>query len=183
MSEVPVLPVECQRVAIDRSSIERRVAELGADVAARHDGRRLTLVTVLRGGVFFLADLARAIDADVRLDFLAVAPYVHGKPGAIRVTKDLSDDIDGEHVVLVEDVLDTGLTANYVRNLLLSRNPSTVEVCALVDKPARRIAQIPVDYVGFPMTDRFLVGYGLDLNGHYRNLPYIAELREEVVLA
>ena len=176
------LPDECRRIALDEDRIAVRVAELGREITRRHRGKRLRLVTVLKGGLFFLADLARAIDADVTLDFLAVAQYVPGQGGAVRVTKDLEDDIAGGTVILVEDVVDTGLTVNYVLQFLRSRAPETIELCTLVDKPTRRIADVPIDYVGFSMSDRFLVGYGLDLGGRYRNLPYIAELNKEAVL-
>jgi hypoxanthine phosphoribosyltransferase len=182
MSRVPPLPTECERVVLDAATIEQRVAELGAQITRRYDGRRVRLVTVLRGGVFFLADLCRAIDLDVSLDFLAVAPYLPRQGGVVRVTKDLDDDIEGECVILVEDVVDTGLTVNYVLSFLRARSPESLEVCALLDKPARRIAEVPIAHTGFAMSDRFLVGYGLDLAGRYRNLPYVAELRPEVAL-
>lgn len=163
-------------------ALATRVGELGRELTECHEGAPLHLVTVLKGGLFFLADLCRAVDADITLDFLAVAPYIHGRGGAVQLTKDLDDDIEGSHVVLVEDVVDTGLTVNYVMSFLRARQPASLEICALLDKPARRIAEVPIAYTGFSMSDRFLVGYGLDLNGRYRNLPYVAELRREAVL-
>jgi hypoxanthine phosphoribosyltransferase len=117
------------------------------------------------------------------MDFMAVSPYSAGIGGVVRVTKDLSDDIGGASVLLVEDVVDTGLTVNYVLSLLRAHNPARLDVCTLLDKPTRRIAEVPISYRGFTMPDRFLVGYGLDLNGRYRNLPSIASLRDEAVLA
>jgi hypoxanthine phosphoribosyltransferase len=179
---LPPLPDECRRIAIDPDRLSARVGELGQEICARHPDSRLRLVTVLRGGIFFLADLCRELDADVTIDFLAVAAYTPGRGGAVRVTKDLDDDIEGETVILVEDVVDTGLTVNYVMSLLRARNPARLELCTLLDKPTRRIADVPIDYTGFAMSDRFLVGYGLDLAGRYRNLPYIAELNKEAVL-
>lgn len=176
-----VLPEECSRIVLESDAIAKRVAQLGEQVAEAHPGETIHLITVLRGGLFFLADLCRAMPSDVTLDFLAVAPYVPGKGGVVRVTKDLDDDIAGGVVVLVEDVVDTGLTVNYVLSLLKARVPRVLEVCALIDKPTRRIADVPVDYVGFSMSDGFLVGYGLDLAGRHRNLPFIAELTEEAV--
>jgi hypoxanthine phosphoribosyltransferase len=167
---------------VDEDALSVRVRELGQMISERHATDRIRLVTVLRGGLFFLADLCREIDADVTLDFLAVAPYVPGTGGAVRVTKDLDDDVEGDVVILVEDVVDTGLTVNYVLSLLRARSPRSLEVCALLDKPARRIAQVPIEYTGFSMSDHFLVGYGLDLDGRYRNLPFVAELRSEAVL-
>lgn len=178
----PPLPSECRRVAIDSERLSARVVELGREITESHPDARLRLLTVLRGGIFFMADLCRAIDADVTLDFLAVAAYTPGKGGAVRVTKDLEDDIEGDVVILVEDVIDTGLTVNYVMSFLRARNPARLELCTLLDKPTRRIADVPIDYTGFSMSDRFLVGYGLDLGGRYRNLPYIAELNKEAVL-
>ena len=177
----PELPKACDRILLDEGAIARRVAELGAEVTRRHAGEDLRLVTVLRGGLFFLADLCRAVQSDAKLDFLAVASYLPGRGGAVRVTKDLDDSIEGASIVLVEDVVDTGLTVNYVISFLASHRPASLEVCALFDKPARRIAEVPIDYRGFEMPDRFLVGYGLDLNGAYRNLPFVASLRDEEV--
>jgi len=176
------LPVECHHVVLAQETIARRVRELGEEIASRHAGSSVQLVTVLKGGLFFLADLCRWINLDVTLDFMAVSPYVHGQGGAVRVTKDLDDNIQDGNVILVEDVVDTGLTVNYVLNSLKSRNPRTLEICTLLDKPARRIADVPISYTGFSMSDRFLVGYGLDLKGRYRNLEYIAELDPAVVL-
>jgi hypoxanthine phosphoribosyltransferase len=176
------MPDECDRIVLEKADIALRVRELAEEVVERHKGKRIRLVTVLRGGLFFLADLCREMDADVTLDFLAVSPYVAGQGGVVRVTKDLDDDIEGGVVVLVEDVVDTGLTVNYVLSMLRARRPAVLEVCTLLDKPARRIAEVPIDYTGFVMSDRFLVGYGLDLGGRYRNLPYIAELDPEAVL-
>lgn len=180
MSRDLALPPECDAVVLGREMIARRVAELGEELAARYCGKDLRLITVLRGGAFFLADLMRAVDAPVRVDFLAVAAYTPGG-GSVRMTKDLDDDITGAHVVLVEDVVDTGLTVNYVLSLLRSHNPASLEVCTLLDKPARRIAQVPIALTGFEMSDRFLVGYGLDLDGRHRNLPYVASVRDEVI--
>jgi len=137
---------------------------------------------VLKGGLFFLSDLCRAIDLPLTIDFMAVSPYTPGVGGAVRVTKDLSDDIEGASVLLVEDVVDTGLTVNYVYSLLKARGAKRVEICSLLDKPARRIEPVPIAYCGFEMPDRFLVGYGLDLNGRYRNLRSIVALRDEMVL-
>lgn len=181
MSLARPLPAECRRVVVDELTLGRRVTELAAALDTAYGGQDVRLVTVLRGGVFFLADLCRAMRSDVRLDFMAVSPYVPGRGGAVRVTKDLDDDVSGAHVVLVEDVVDTGLTVNYVLGLLKARGASSVEVCALLDKPTRRIAEVPLSFVGFELGEAFLVGYGLDLNGRFRNLPYIAEVAEEVV--
>jgi len=177
----PELPDVCDRVLLDADQIATRVRELGDAITRDFAGGPVRLVTVLRGGLFFLADLCRHIDLDVEIDFLAVAPYKAGVGGAVRVTKDLSDSIEGTRVILVEDVVDTGLTVNYVISFLRSHRPESVDVCALFDKPARRIAQVDIAYRGFEMSEDFLVGYGLDVGGRYRNLPYVASLREEAV--
>ena len=179
----PGFPDSCDRILLDREALRSRVAELGAQIEQDYRGQDLRLVTVLKGGLYFLADLARCIDLPLTMDFMAVSPYTAGMGGVVRVTKDLSDDIGGASVLLVEDVVDTGLTVNYVLSLLRAHNPSRLEVCTLLDKPARRIAEVPISYRGFTMPDRFLVGYGLDLSGRYRNLSCIATLRDEAVLA
>lgn len=181
MNLVPPLPAECDRLLLDPERIADRVRELGESIVEAHPGSDLRLVTVLRGGLFFLADLCRTVDVPLAIDFMSVAAYVPGGGASVRVTKDLDDDIAGAHVVLVEDVVDTGLTVNYVLSLLAARGPECLEVCALFDKPARRIAEVPIAYRGFEMGDEFLVGYGLDLDGRFRNLPYVASLREEAV--
>ncbi len=181
MKAEPRLPRECTRIVVSSRELKERVIELARELDERYGGDDLRLVTVLRGGVFFLADLCRAMQSSVRLDFMAVTPYVPGRGGAVRVTKDLDDDIAGARVVLVEDVVDTGLTVNYVLGLLRARGARSVEICTLLDKPARRIADVPLSHVGFELGDAFLVGYGLDLGGRFRNLPYVAEVAEEVV--
>lgn len=177
------LPDICSHVVVDEDAIARRVAELGAELSRDLAGEDVTLVSVLRGGLFFLADLSRALTLDPIMDFIAVAPYVPGgAPGVVRLTKDLDDDIEGRAVVLVEDVVDTGLTVNYVLSLLAARRPKRLLLCTLLDKPARRIAEVDIAYTGFELSDDFLVGYGLDVRGRYRNLPYVAAVRHEVVL-
>lgn len=180
MSEPP-LPLECERVLVSAERIAERVRELAGAIERDHGGCDVHLVTVLRGGLFFLVDLMRALDLPVTIDFMAIAPYRPGGGPSVRVTKDLDEDIEGRCVILVEDVIDTGLTVNYVRSLLLGRRPAELAVCALFDKPARRIADVPIAYRGFEMGDEFLVGYGLDLDGRYRNLPFVAALKEEAV--
>lgn len=155
---------------------------LGEQIAHDHAGEDLRLVTVLKGGLIFLSDLCRAIDAPLQIDFLAVQPFAHDQVGLVRLTKDLSEDVRGASVVLVEDVIDTGLTANYVLSLLRARKPARLEVCTLLDKPSRRIADIPIAYRGMEMPPEYLIGYGLDLGGRYRNLPYVAALPDEAVL-
>jgi hypoxanthine phosphoribosyltransferase len=177
------LPSVCDRIMVDEASIRKRVVELGEQITRDYTGEDIRLVTVLKGGLFFLADLCRAIDLPVQIDFMAVSPYSVGAGGTVRVTKDLADDIGGANVVLVEDVVDTGLTVNYVLSLLRAHGPARLEVCTLLDKAHRRIADVPIAYCGFTLPDNFVIGYGLDLNGRYRNLPYVASLKDEVVFA
>jgi hypoxanthine phosphoribosyltransferase len=166
---------------VDEAAIRMRVIELGEQITSDYAGEEIRLVTVLKGGLFFLADLCRAIDLPVQIDFMAVSPYSVGAGGTVRVTKDLADDIGGVNVLLIEDVVDTGLTVNYVLSLLRAHGPARLEVCTLLDKAHRRIADVPIAYRGFTLPDNFVIGYGLDLDGRYRNLPYVASLRDEVV--
>jgi hypoxanthine phosphoribosyltransferase len=183
MSAVHRLPDVCDRVEITAKQIAEKVRELGAEITGNHPDGDVRLVTVLRGGLFFLADLCREVEvARLTLDFMSVASFVPGQGASVRLIKDLDDDITGSNVVLVEDVVDTGLTVNYVYSLLKARSPASLELCTLLDKPARRIADVPITYCGFTLPDKFVVGYGLDLDGRYRTLPYIASLRDEVVL-
>ncbi len=161
----PALPSIAGEVVLDESTIAAKVRELAGALSELYAGKDLRLVTVLRGGLFFLADLARAIDIPLAIDFIGIAPYRPGHGGVAQVTKDLSDDIDGASVVLVEDVVDTGLTVHYVSRLLQGHNPASFEICALLDKPTRRLADVPIAHTGFVMPDDFLVGYGLDVGG------------------
>lgn len=167
------------RTVYSEESLLETVAELGARIAEDHAGEDLRLITVLKGGIFFVTDLCRAIAAPLSIDFISLQPYAMGGGGVVQLTKDLSDDIEGACVVLVEDVIDTGLTSNYVLTLLRSHRPKSLDVCVLLDKPARRIADVPITYRGFVAPDEFLVGYGLDHNGLYRNLPFVAALPHE----
>lgn len=158
--------------------ITKRVTELGDAITRDYDGADLRLITILRGGLFFLADLCRAVDTPLQIDFMAVSAYAGGSPGNVRITKDLDDSIEGASVIVVEDIIDTGLTLNYVLRNLRQRGPASLEVCTLLDKDVRRIVDLPIAYRGYEVPDRFLVGYGLDHRGRYRNLPYVAALDE-----
>lgn len=176
------MPADLRHVVLDEATIQQRVRELGARITQDFAGEDLRLVTVLKGGLYFLADLCRAIELPLTIDFMAVSQYTPGTGGAVRVTKDLSDDVEGASVILVEDVVDTGLTVNYIHTLLKARGAKRVEICTMLDKPVRRIATVPIAYCGFEMTDQFLVGYGLDLDGRHRNLRSVVALRDEAVL-
>lgn len=155
--------------------IAARVKELGAKIAEDYRGRRLVLVSVLKGSFVFTADLARAIDAQLRVEFLGVRSYGEGtsSSGVVQITQDLSKPIEGEDVLIVEDIVDTGLTIAHLLELFRTRHPASVKVCALLHKPARTRIEVPIDYLGFTIEDRFVVGYGLDWAERYRNLPFI----------
>jgi hypoxanthine phosphoribosyltransferase len=157
------------------AQISARVTELGQQIARDYDGERLVLVCVLKGSFVFTADLARAIDATLRIEFLGVQSYGGGTEtsGVVQITQDLTSSIEGEHVVLVEDIVDTGLTIAHLLDLLRTRKPASLKVCALLQKPARARIDVPIDYLGFTIEDRFVVGYGLDWGQRYRNLPFI----------
>lgn len=178
----PGAPCEIAGVLLDRERVRARIAELGAAISADYAGREVVLVTLLRGGVYFLADLCRAIDAEVRLDFMAISSYgTRAHPGGVRITKDLDENIEGAHVLVVEDIIDTGLTLNYLLGVLRARRPASLEVAVLLDRDQRRIADLPIAYRGFHMPDTFAVGYGLDLDGRFRNLDYLGVLSDEVL--
>lgn len=177
----PGAPPEAEGVLFSESEISARVADMGRRITADYMGRDLLLVTLLRGGVFFMTDLAREIDLPLKMDFMAISAYTHGASGgAVRITKDLEEDVAGASILICEDIIDTGLTLNYLIGVLKARNPASVEVAVLLDRDARRIANLPIAYRGFQMEDRFVVGYGLDLWGRYRNVRYIAALHEGV---
>jgi hypoxanthine phosphoribosyltransferase len=163
---------------LSAQEIGQRVRELGAAIAQDYAGRSPLLVCVLKGSFVFAADLARAIDLPVQIDFLGVRSYGEGTEtsGVVQITQDLSQPIDHRDVLLVEDIIDTGLTIAHLVDLLRTRGPSTVRVCSLLHKPARSRVKVSIDYLGFTVEDKFLVGYGLDFAGRYRNLPYIGVL-------
>ncbi|HEY7724584.1 MAG TPA: hypoxanthine phosphoribosyltransferase [Anaeromyxobacteraceae bacterium] len=168
-------------VLIPEERIRARVAELGREIARDHAGLPLTLVGVLRGGFVFLADLMRAVDLPLEVDFLGAASYGAGAAtsGEVRITADLARPVAGRHVVLVEDVLDTGLTMRRLLDHLAARRPAGLRACALLEKPARGRVRVALDYRGFLLGDEFAVGYGLDLGEAYRNLPYLGAVRSE----
>jgi hypoxanthine phosphoribosyltransferase len=165
-------------VLVTAEDLKRRVGELGAEISRDYAARPLLLVGVLKGAVFFLSDLMRYIDVPVEVDFMAVASYgsATDSSGVVRILKDLDASIEGRDVLIVEDIVDSGLTLQYLLRNLGSRNPRTLEVCALLTKPERRKVDLPTRYVGFEIPDRFVVGYGLDYAERYRNLPYVAAL-------
>ena len=174
---------DVERILLTQHQIQQRVTELGEEITRAYAGRHPHLVTILRGSIPFIADLIRAMDCALSLDVMAVVSYAgHQSSGAVRLTKDLDDAIDGRHVLVVEDIVDTGLTLSYVLGNLRQRAPASVEVVTLLDKPSRRVTPIDVRYIGFTIPDAFVVGYGLDWKQRYRNLPYVGVLRPEVYL-
>ena len=163
---------------VEAKALQRRVRALGKEVSRDYLGRDLLMVCVLKGAVFFASDLMRQVDVPCELDFMAVASYgsATDSSGVVRILKDLDAPIEGRDVLIVEDIVDSGLTLQYLLRSLGARNPATVEVCALLTKPDRRKVDLPVKYVGFEIADCFAIGYGLDHAEHFRNLPYVAAL-------
>ncbi len=166
-------------VYISKDEIQKRVAELGKEISKEYEGKELLLVVLLRGSFIFSADLMRAITGDVVVDFMKVSSYVgQHSSGEVRVLKDLDEVIHNRHVLIVEDIVDTGLTLNKIMELLKSRNPSSLNICTLLNKPTRRIKQVYSKYVGFEIEDKFVIGYGLDEDQRYRQLPDVMEMIE-----
>lgn len=170
---------DIERVLFSREEIAARVNEMGARITADYAGKELCAVAILRGAVVFFADMIRAIDLPMVIDFMAVSSYGNGAQtsGVVRINKDLDVNIADRHVLVIEDILDTGLTLSYLRDNLLARHPASLKICTLLDKPSRRLADISPDYVGFTIPDAFVVGCGLDFAERYRNLPYVGILK------
>ncbi|MFN2484516.1 MAG: hypoxanthine phosphoribosyltransferase [Candidatus Limnocylindria bacterium] len=176
---------DVERILVTEQHIQQRVRDLGAQLTRDYAGRDPVLVSVLKGSILFLADLIRATELPLSVDLMEVSSYGQGteSSGLVRILKDLSAPIEGRHVVVVEDIIDTGLTLNYLLRYLEGKHPASVAICALLDKPARRLVEIPIAYRGFSIPDQFVVGYGLDFAERYRNLPYVGVLRPEVYAA
>ena len=176
------LEKDVAEVLIDEAALQAKVAELGAIISADYAEREVTLVSVLKGSLPFMADLMRAITIPVRIDLMEVSSYggETESSGTVRILKDLSSSIEDRDVLIVEDIIDTGLTLNYLTGYLQGRSPRSLRICALLDKPARRLVEIDIAYLGFTIPDRFVIGYGLDYDELYRNLRYIGVLRPEV---
>src|SRR4029077_5393786 len=181
-ARVADLDADVAEVLLNEEQIAAKVAELGRAISAEYRGRDLVLVSVLKGSLPFMADLMRAITIPLRIDLMEVSSYgglTTESSGLVRILKDLSASIDGRDVLLVEDIIDTGLTLNYLLRYLRGKNPRSLRICALLDKPARRLVDIPIDYLGFTIPDQFVVGYGLDYGELYRNLRYVGVLRPQ----
>jgi hypoxanthine phosphoribosyltransferase len=166
------------KTLIDEHALRNRVAELGAEVSADYAGRDLLLVGVLKGAVFFMADLMRHVTIPCEVDFMAISSYGAStdSSGVVRILKDLDINIEGRHVLVVEDIIDSGLTLSYLMRTLEARQPASLEICALLTKPERREIVVPVRYTGFEIPNEFVIGYGLDYDERYRNLPYVGVL-------
>jgi hypoxanthine phosphoribosyltransferase len=173
------LPPSLEKILFTEEEIHARIAEVAAQITRDYAGRNLKLIGVLKGSIFFLTELARRIEVPLKIDFLAISSFSNksGAPGIVRIAKDLDDGIEGDDVLLVEDVVDTGFTLRYLMQTLASRSPNSIAVCTFLDRTSRRIAQAPVDYRCFEIPDRFVVGFGLDYNQLYRNLSYVAVLK------
>jgi len=170
-------------VLIDEERLQARIRDLGAELSADYAGRELLLVGVLKGAVFFMADLMRHITVPCEIDFMAISSYGAStdSSGVVRILKDLDINIEQRHVIVVEDIIDSGLTLSYLMRNLEARDPASLEICALLTKPDRREIEVPVRYVGFEIPNRFVIGYGLDFAERYRNLPYVGVLHPDLL--
>ena len=177
-----MLQQDIQRTLFSQEEIDRRLDELAAEINRDYAGKEPMLISVLRGSFVFMADLTRKITLPCTVDFMAVSSYGKGttSSGQVQITKDLSDDIEGKDILVVEDILDSGNTLSYLMKLLQARHPASIRLCTLLDKPERRVVPVQADYVGFTIPDEFVVGYGLDYAEKYRNLPYIGVLKPSV---
>lgn len=179
MNAPPVPGID--RILFTEEQIETRIQELAAEISRNYAGRTLKLVGVLKGSIFFLTALARHIEVPLKIDFLGISSFSNksGSPGVVRIAKDLDESIEGEDVLLVEDIVDTGFTLRYLLQTLAGRAPNSLSVCTFLDRNSRRIIQVPVDYRCFEIPDRFVVGFGLDHNQLYRNLSYVAVMKPD----
>ncbi len=177
---LPLMPDRLETL-ISAEAIRVRISELALEIDLQYQGESVLLVAVLKGSVHFLSDLSRAMTTETSLDFMQVSSYQSGKSstGVVQIVKDLDINIEGKHLLIVEDIVDTGRTLSYLRRLLTTRNPKSVSVVALLSKPDARVEETPVEYVGFVIPNEFVVGYGLDYAERYRNLPFVARLIEE----
>ena len=173
---------DVMKVLLSGKEIERRVGEIAAQITRDYAGESVLMVGILRGAVVFFSELVKRVDLDLRFDFMVVSSYGSGtdSSGEIRIVKDLSQPIEGMNVIIVEDIIDTGYTLKNLKKLLSTRNPKSLKICSLLDKPSRRKVELEGDYIGFKVPNEFVVGYGLDYNEKYRNLPDICVLKPEI---
>ena len=177
-----MLEQDIQEILFTEEQLKTRVQEIAQEIQRDYEGKEIMLISVLRGSFIFMADLCRAIDLPCTLDFMSVSSYGSGttSSGQVQITKDLSEDITGRHIIVVEDILDSGNTLSYLLKILEHRHPASIRLCTLLDKPDRRVKPVKVHYSGFTIPDAFVVGYGLDYAEKYRNLPYIGIVKPEV---
>ncbi|QEK11935.1 hypoxanthine phosphoribosyltransferase [Crassaminicella thermophila] len=176
------MKLDVAQILFSEQEIEEKVAELGKQITKDYEGKDLILIGVLKGANIFMSDLMRKIDIPVTIDFMAVSSYGLSteSSGVVKILKDLDQSIEDKHVIIIEDIIDTGLTLHYLCENLLSRKPKSLKICTLLDKPERRKVDINIDYKGFDIPDEFIIGYGIDYAEKYRNLPYVATLKREV---
>lgn len=169
------------KVLISEQDVDKRIEEIGKAISEQYAGKTVHLICVLKGGAFFMCELAKRITVPVSMDFMAVSSYGSGtvSSGSLKMIKDLDESIEGKDVIIVEDIIDSGRTLDKLKSLLETRNPNSIRICTLLDKPARRVVDVDVDYVCFDIPDEFVVGYGLDYDQRYRNLPYIGVVEFE----
>jgi len=167
-------------VLISEEEVEKRIRELAEQITKEYEGKEIRLICVLKGSVFFTCELAKRIELPVTLDFMSVSSYGNGteSSGRVKIVKDLDEPIDGENIIIIEDIIDSGRTLSYLMDMLNARKPASLKLCTLLDKPDRRVTDVKVDYTGFEIPDKFVVGYGLDFAQKYRNLPYIGVVEE-----
>jgi len=177
-----IVKKDVERVLLSEEQLATRIVELGAEITADYAGEEILMIGVLRGAVLFMADLARAIKIPVAIDFMAVSSYGAGTSSScvVRILKDLDENVEGKHVLVVEDIIDSGLTLNYLVDNLKSRQPASIKICTLLNKPDRRKVDVDIAYNGFTIPDYFVIGYGLDYAEKYRNLPFIGILKPEI---
>jgi len=173
---------DIETILFDENALAKRIQELGKEISEDYAGEEVMLVGILKGASVFLSDLIRKISLPAEIDYMVVSSYGNSAEtsGVVRILKDLEDNIEGKNIIIVEDIIDTGLTLEYLKNYLLSRKPKSLKICTLLDKPARRVKEITIDYKGFEVPDEFIIGYGIDYAEKYRNLPYIGVLKEEI---
>lgn len=173
---------DIEKVLLSEQEIQEKVKELGARISSDYNGKNLMLISILKGAVVFMSDLMRAITIHCKIDFMAVSSYGSSTKtsGVVRILKDLDIPLDNYDVLIVEDILDSGMTLDYITKILNERHPKSIKICTLLDKPARRKINIKADYVGFTVPDEFVVGYGLDYDERYRNVPFVGVLKPEV---
>ena len=177
-----MLEQDVEKVSISEEELKRRITEMGRQITQEYHAEPLTIVGILKGASIFFADLARSIDLPLQMDFMSVSSYgtEATSSGVVKIIKDLDADVTGRHILLVEDIIDTGITLAYLRDYLSNRGAKSVKICTLLDKPSRREKAVQVDYIGFTMPDEFIIGYGIDYAENYRNLPYVASLKRSV---